>query len=249
MTTTTRILVLAALTAAAGSEARAQTPPQVPPAPPSMGFININVGGQIASRSVGVNENTPLYGETLTVSTSQSVGSGALFDISGGYRVWRSVSAAIGFSDFSKTSDASGTASIPNPLVFDRPVTVNVSQSGLHHSERAVHIMASWLFPVTNEFDVTFAVGPSVFSAKQEVISVNVPPGTQSANASVGSESKSGVGAIVQVDGNYMLRRKWGAAWGAGAFMRYAGAKVDLPSVPGMKVGGFQLGVGLRARF
>jgi hypothetical protein len=248
MTTTTRILILAALTAAAGSEARAQTP-QVPPAPPSMGFVNINIGGQIASRSVGVNENTPLYGETLTVASSQSVGSGALFDVSGGYRVWRNVSAAIGFSNFSKTSDANGTATIPNPLIFDQPVTVNVSQNGLHHTERAVHLMASWLFPVTNEFDVSFAVGPSIFSAKQEVISIAVPPGTQNANITVGSESKTGVGAIVQVDGSYMLRRKWGAAWGAGAFLRYAGAKVNLPSVPDMKVGGFQLGVGLRARF
>jgi len=248
MTTTTRILIMAALAAAAGSEARAQTP-QVPPAPPSMGFVNINIGGQIASRTVGVNENTPLYGETLIVSTSQSVGSGALFDISGGYRVWRSLSAAIGFSNFSKSSDASGTATIPHPLVFDQPVTVNVSQSGLHHGERAVSVMASWLFPVTNEFDVTVAVGPSIFSATHEVISVSVPAGTQNANVSVGSESKTGVGAIFQVDGNYMLRRRWGAAWGAGAFLRYAGATVDLPSVPDMKVGGFQLGGGLRARF
>src|SRR5436309_9230181 len=107
-TTTTRMLIMAAaLTFAAGSEATAQTP-QVPPAPPSMGFLNVNVGGQIASRSVDVNGSAPLYGETLTITTSQSVGSGALFDISGGYRVWRNVSAAIGFSNFSKSSDASG---------------------------------------------------------------------------------------------------------------------------------------------
>ena len=245
MTITTRILILASLAVAAGSEARAQ----VPAAPPSMGFVNVNVGGQAASRSVEVNQTFPLYGETARVTTSESVGSGALFDISGGYRVWRTVTAAIGFSNFSKSSDASGTATIPHPLVFDQPVTVNVSQSGLHHGERAVSVMASWLFPVTNEFDVTFAVGPSIFSATQEVISVSVPAGTQNANVSVGSESKTGVGAIFQVDGNYMLRRKWGAAWGAGAFLRYAGATVDLPSVPDMKVGGFQLGGGLRARF
>src|SRR6266566_2453573 len=127
MTTTTRIVIMAALTLAAGSAASAQTP-QVPPAPPSMGFLNVNIGGQIASRSVDVNGSTPLYGETLTITTSQSVGSGALFDISGGYRVWRSVSAAIGFSNFSKSSDASGTASIPNPLIFSQPATVSVSQ-------------------------------------------------------------------------------------------------------------------------
>ncbi|PYQ99575.1 MAG: hypothetical protein DMF96_06430, partial [Acidobacteria bacterium] len=91
-----------------------------------MGFVNVNVGGQIASRSVDVNQSSPLYGETLTVTTSQSVGSGAIFDISGGYRVWRTVSAAIGFSNFSKINDASGSASIPNPLIFSQPATVSV---------------------------------------------------------------------------------------------------------------------------
>src|SRR5207247_5277013 len=183
---------------------------------------------------------SPLYGETLTVTTSQSVGSGAIFDISGGYRVWRTVSAAIGFSNFSKSNDASGSASISNPLIFSQPATVSVSQSGLNHSERAVHIMASWVFPVTNEFDVTLAVGPSIFSVKQEIVSVNVPSGTQTANVSVGSESKTAVGAIIQVDGNYFLTSRWGARLGAGVFMRYAGAKVNLPSVSDLRVGGFQ---------
>src|SRR5207247_5449789 len=120
MMITTRILILASVTAVAGSEASAQ----VPAAPPSMGFVNINVGAQAASRSVEVNQTFPLYGETVRVTTSESVGSGALFDISGGYRVWRTVTAAIGFSNFSKSNDATGTASIPDPLVTNRPATV-----------------------------------------------------------------------------------------------------------------------------
>ena len=105
--------------------------------------------------------------------------------------------------------------------------------------------MASWLFPVTNQFDVTLAVGPSIFSVKQEIISVTVPAGTQTANPSVGSESKTGVGVIFEVDGNYLKTRRFGG----GAFIRYAGAKVDLPSISGVRVGGFQIGAGFRARF
>jgi hypothetical protein len=37
--------------------------------------------------------------------------------------------------------------------------------------------------------------------------------------------------------------------YGVGAFIRYAGATVDLPSVSDLKVGGFQIGGGLRVRF
>jgi hypothetical protein len=241
MTTTTRILILT-LIAGAGSEARAQ----VPAAPPNMGFVNVNVGAQAASRSVEVNNVFPLYGENATVNTSQSVGSGALFDISAGYhRVWRTVTAAIGFSNFSKSNDVTGTASIPNPLATNRPATVGVSQTGLHHSERTIHLQALWLFPVTNEFDVTFAVGPSIFHVNQEIISVTVPPGTQTVTPSVGSESKTTVGVNIQVDGNYMLTRRLGA----GVFMRYAGAKVDLPSVEDLHVGGLHVGGGVRVRF
>jgi hypothetical protein len=241
MTMTTRVLILASLTAVARSEARAQ----VPAAPPSMGFVNINVGAQAASRSVEVIQTFPLYGETARVTTSASVGSGALFDISGGYNVWGPVTAAIGFSNFSKSNDATGTASIPDPLATNRPATVQVSQTGLHHSERAVHLQALWLFPVTNEFDVTVALGPTIFRVTQEITSVTVPPGTQTVVPSVASERKTTVGANFQVDGNYMVTRRFGA----GGFIRYAGAKVNLPSVADLHVGGFHIGGGLRVRF
>jgi hypothetical protein len=244
MTKTTRVLIAAVVAAAAASRASAQTPP-VPPAPLTMGFVNVNIGAQTASRTVDVNQSFPLYNETATITSSQKVGSGALFDISGGYRVWRNVSAAIGFSNFSNSSDSTGTAVIPDPLVFNQPATVNISQPGLDHSERAVHIQASWLFPVTNEFDVTLAVGPSIFSVTQEVVAVTVPSGTKTANTSVSSESKTGVGVNFQLDGNYLLTRRYGV----GAFIRYAGATVDLPSVSDLKVGGFQIGGGLRVRF
>jgi hypothetical protein len=242
--TTTKILIVAVLSAAAGSELRGQSS-QVPPAPPSLGFVNVNVGVQPSSRSVDVDQSFPKYGETVTVRTSQKIGSGALFDISGGYRVWRNVTAAIGFSNMSKSADAAGTASIPHPLFTNAPVTAAIAQSGLNHSEHIVNLQALWVFPVTNEFDVTLALGPSIFNVKQEIISVSVPDGTQSADQIVSSESKTAVGVNIQVDGNYMVTRRFGA----GAFVRYAGRTVDLPSVPDVKIGGFQVGGGARVRF
>jgi hypothetical protein len=238
-------LIIAGLIAAAGSDASAQTA-QVPPAPASMGFLNINFGAQAASRSIDVNQGFPLYAETATLKMSQSIGSGALFDVSAGYRVWENVSAAIGFSNFSKSSDSVGSVQVPHPLRFNQPALVDLSQPDLSHSERAVHFQASWLFPVTNEFDVTLALGPSIFNVKQELVnSVTIAPGTQNATPNVGSESKTALGINLQVDGNYLTRRNLGA----GVFIRYASRKLDLPSVPDVRVGGFQLGAGARVRF
>jgi hypothetical protein len=244
MTTTTKILILAAFTATAGSEAGAQTA-QTPPAPPSLGFVSVNVGVQGPSHSIDQDQSLPLYGETATVRTSQDLGSGALFDISGGYRAWRNVTAAIGFSNFSKSGDATGTASIPDPIFTNQPATVSVTQSDLAHRERAVHLQAMWFFPVTNEFDVSLALGPSIFNVRQEFISVSVPAGTKTAVANVGSESKTAVGVNFQVDGTYLVTR----TMGAGVFIRYAGRKVDLASVPDLHVGGFHIGGGFRMRF
>jgi hypothetical protein len=245
MTKTTRVLIVAAFMAAAGSEGRAQTQ-QTPPAPASMGFLNVNIGAQAASRSVEVSQTFPVYGETASVNMSQSIGSGALFDIAAGYRVWRSVTAAIGFSNFSNSSDSTGSARVPHPLVTNQFATVQLSQPGLEHSERTVHFQAVWLYPVTNEFDVTFGLGPSIFNVKQEVVSsVTVPPGTQDAIPNVASESKTVLGANIQLDGNYLVRRNFGA----GAFIRWASRKVDLPSAPDLRLGGFQIGAGARIRF
>ena len=82
MLKTTRILVMAGVMAAAGSEARAQTQP--PPA--TLGFVNVNFGTQPSSRTVGRSQSFPVYGETATLTTTQEIGNGAVFDITGGYR-------------------------------------------------------------------------------------------------------------------------------------------------------------------
>jgi hypothetical protein len=36
--------------------------------------------------------------------------------------------------------------------------------------------------------------------------------------------------------------------YGFGGFVRFLGGEVDLPSVPNMKVGGFEIGGGIRIR-
>ena len=59
------------------------------------------------------------------------------------------------------------------------------------------------------------------------------------------SESKNGVGPYGQVD----LIYNWKTRYGVGGYLRYAGAKVDLPSQADVNVGGMQAGGGIRIRF
>ena len=237
----TRNLVMAMLIAAGAANASAQTQP--PPA--NLGFLNVNFGGQPGSHDVGTNQSFPLYGETATFTTVQENGSGALFDITGGYKIRPSFGAAVGFSNFSNTSEAAVATSIPDPLIFDRPRAATSTVPDLEHSERGIHLQAVWFVPVTDKIDVALSAGPSFFMVRQDVVSMSVTPGTQTANFSTTTEKKTGIGANIGVDGTYLITRNFGA----GVFLRFAGAKVDLPSVEGLGVGGFQAGGGVRVRF
>jgi len=238
----TRTVVMAMLVAAAAANANAQTQP--PPA--SLGFVSINFGAQPASRDVNTNQSFPIYGETATFATAQENGGGALFDISGGYRIRPTFGAAIGFTNFSNTTESTVNSSIPNPLIFDRPLGASTTVSDLKHSERGIHLQAVWFFPVTDKIDVALSAGPSFIMVSQDLVtSIAVPAGTQTANPVVATEKETGVGVNLGFDGTYLVTRNFGA----GLFLRWAGAKVDLSTVEDLSVGGFQIGAGFRMRF
>lgn len=238
----TRNLVMAMLIAAGAANASAQTQP--PPA--NLGFLNVSFGAQPGSRDVSINLSQPLYLETATLTSAQENGSGAMFDITAGYKIRPSFGVAVGFSNFSNTSDATVSTSIPNPVFFDRPVAATATVSDLDHSERGIHLQAVWFMPVTDKIDVALSAGPSFIMVKQDLVSsMTVPAGTQTANLNVTSEKKTGVGVNVGADGTYLITRNFGA----GVFLRYAGAKVDVGPVEGLSVGGFQAGGGVRVRF
>lgn len=234
---------LAVLTAgfalAASSTARAQTKDPTPI------FVDINVGAQTQARTFDSSTSFPLYQETAVISAAQSVGSGGLFDISGGYRVYSRLSAGIGFSIFSDSGDGSLVASIPSPIEINKPATSTTSSSDLKHREVGTHLMASWLVPIDDQIDATISVGPSFYHVTQDILSASVPAGTQTAEVKTQSENGNATGVNFTVNINYMLKPNYGI----GVFMRYAGATVDLPSASNLKIGGFQLGAGARLRF
>ena len=51
-------------------------------------LVNVNFGGQLADRTLGVTVSKPIYEETATLTSTQDVNKGFLFDFGGGVRIW-----------------------------------------------------------------------------------------------------------------------------------------------------------------
>ena len=217
------------------------------------GFVNASVGVQGGSRTLSTSSQFDIYGsqefgERATLDTSQDVGGGAFFDLSGGYKVWRNLAVGIGFTRVGSDSDVSVNASVPDPLFADRPRSVSTTATNSKYSEVAVNLSGTWMMPVTDKVDVGFAFGPTIFSVSQDVptsISVSEPGATITAT-SFNRVDKTTMGVHFGVDTTYLIRPKLGA----GAFLRYTVGSVDLEGAEdNLTVGGFQIAFGVRYRF
>lgn len=261
MTQTIRLAVLVSLLAlGAAIDARAQAAAQAAaePAPLRLGFLNINGAFQGREHVIEESRAFTIYNERATMLIRQEIDRGGLFDVSGGVRVWRDLYAGdlyagVGVTRFSDTSGAALNGSIPDPLVVGRPRSATATVGNLRHTETGVHLQATWITPVTTEFDVAVSIGPSFFSVRQDFVGdITVTEGaanTPNLATSIRRESESGVGFNIGLDGTYRLTPRFGG----GVFVRYAGGSVDfaLPngSRIGLDTGGFQIGAGLRVRF
>ena len=236
MTKTTSILRIATALTMCAAPAAAQTTKNI--------FVDLNAGVQVASRTFVVDASPIVFGETAIMSTSHDVGSGGLFDMSAGYRVWRDLSIAIGFSFAGGSADAAMTAAVPDPLFHDRRVEVTATVDGLSHSEKTFYLQALWTVPVTDKMDASFSLGPSFINVSQELVN-NISVTGSTVTPLTETQSDTATGFNIGADLSYMLNPRYGV----GGFIRYVGGSVDLPSAADLKVGGFQIGGGARLRF
>lgn len=218
------------------------------------GFVNINMGFQPVSREARAEGRQPLYDEEATFEAEIRVGNAPIFDIAGGWRVWKNLAAGVAVSRYHDSSATVLSASIPDPLFFDRPHQRATTVGGLDHSETAVHLSAVWVMPFTDKIDVSISAGPSIISVKKDVIrDITVPNGgTTIGSVAMGSVSKTAVGGHFALDAQYVLLEDF---WmfktvGAGFFFRYGSASVDFDELAGsLTVGGLNYGLGARLRF
>jgi hypothetical protein len=247
--TTSLMVLIAGLLLAGAAKTAAQTP--------LMGklFVNVSGGGQTQARTVDNSGSLALFNQTASWTTSESVPSGGLFDISVGYKVWHDFGLALGYSQFGVTGAAVGSASVPSPISFSQPATqVAINEVPTVRKDRNVYLVAMWFFPVKPKIDVAIMIGPSFTRVKQDLIVdsqafrqniVSAASAGTTIQPIVGNESGTAKGINVGVDGQYMFTKMIGA----GAFIRYNGGTVDLADATGLNAGGFQLGIGGRFRF
>jgi len=212
------------------------------------GFFNLSGGAQVGSHTVATTSTFDIYDEQARVDTSQKIKGAGFFDVNAGYKVWRNLAIGLGYSFTSSSADATISASVPDPVFFDRPRSTSGSAGGLKHTESVVHVIATWMVPVTDKIDVAVSAGPSVFAVKQDLVSALTigEPGPTISGTTITKASKTGPGANFGVDVTYMINKRFGA----GALARYTWGSVELPgATKKLTVGGFQVGAGARVRF
>jgi hypothetical protein len=210
------------------------------------GYVSIDGGVQIGSHSLNTSSTFDLYGEQATVTSSQKVKGGGLFDIGGAYRVWgHNILGGIFYSHTSSDTTATGHADVPDPFIFGQPRPVDFSVGTVKHSENVVHLDAIWMMPVQKNMDVALFAGPSIFAVRQDTVGTltATEPGP-SVSAPTVSASKTTAGINLGADLQYMVYKKW--AVGGTARYSWGSAKISGGKVT---VGGFELAGGLRYRF
>ncbi|HKB11132.1 MAG TPA: outer membrane beta-barrel protein [Vicinamibacterales bacterium] len=247
--TISALAIALAITCASAANAQQPAPGATSQGTPPLGdklLVAVNVGAQTRSSTASRDFTFPVYGQTAAVTTSTSVDGGPIFDVSGTYRFMPKFGVGVGYSAFSKTGTAQGAASIPSPVFFNQPAAVAINAINAKHTENNVYIVAAGYLPITNVVDLSVFIGPSFTRVKQDLInSVSVPAGTQNVVSAAQSESGTAKGVNVGADLSYRFTK----LVGAGAFIRYNGGSVDLPSLTDVKAGGFQVGIGARLHF
>lgn len=220
---------------------------QAPSPATSKYFGSFNLGGQFASRTFNTELAQTVYDETATLKASLPIGNGLVTDFGGGYKVWDNVFVGMTISFFSDTDNLNYTASIPDPLVTDHFKTVTGQLADQGHLEVAYLPAIIYTRALTDKIDFVGGIGPAIIHLSQDTVtSFTVPSGTQDVNVTAANDSGTGVGVNVSVGANYNVTPRYAV----GAYLRYAGAKVELESSPDkVDVGGAQFGVGVRVNF
>jgi len=217
---------------------QAQLPPKY--------FVNLNASSQPQTHSFGTTTSFSAFNETGQAKSTQNVGRGFVFDVTGGYQMREHLAVGVGVWSANANSAIAWSAAIPDPLFFNRPVSKTGLVSDLKQTTVGVNIQAIWTVPVSERMDVALSAGPTIVHVSQDVGALSVSVNSQSATLAVAKQSAtSAKGGNAGVDVTYRVTDRYGV----GVFARYAGAEADLPSISSVRVGGLQVGGGIRLKF
>jgi len=225
------------------------------PATKNRVFVEVNgllqAGVQDFDQTVTFQKNA----ESGSFSADYDVKSAPAFNVSGGSMLTERFGVAVGVSRFSRSTPSTFSASVPHPFVFNQPRSVSGDIGGLTREELALHVQARLVVPVSRRLEGMVFGGPSFFQVKQDLVddftlTETYPYDTATFNQGITSTAKkSKIGFNVGADVSYFFSRQVGL----GGTAQYATASIDLSAAGGtttsVKVGGLQVGGGLRLRF
>src|SRR5262245_48814272 len=231
------------LLAAGASTAGAQT---LNPTPETGPFLSLSAGGQPQTRTFGSNGTFTVFNETGAFNVNQNIGRGFVIDVSGGYLLSRHLGVGAGVWFARSKSAVAASARIPDPLFFGRFTTVTLDDEDQKLSTVGINFMVIWTQPISDKFDVTISLGPTITRTSLDVGSIVLGPNGQNPTLAFESQSKTTAkGGNLGLDLDYRVNEQYSV----GLFGRYAGGEVDLPAVEKLKVGGLQVGGIVRYRF
>ncbi len=264
-----------AIAPAAAQTARPAPPPATagrpaPPAPPaprpaattapaseplSRGVILAGLTFQPTTSSFTDTANFAYFREASRLTGEYDVDSGAGIDLGVVTRLRGSFGAGLSVTSVARSSEAAYEGSYAHPFFFSRPRTSAFTVSDLDRSEIGVHLSAAYLVPSQGRFRVIVFGGPSFFSTTQRVVddatvTETYPYDTFSLAAGTQSDlSTSMVGFHSGVDAAWYFSNRIGA----GVLARFTTASKTVAIDEGedfsLKVGGAQIGVGVRIKF
>lgn len=211
-------------------------------------FVNVSGGVHTGSTDIDLSLDPTIYDEPAAIAVSRSAGAGGVFDVTGGLMIRQNLGGALSFSTRSSKGDGTLTASIPDPIFFDRPRAVTDVVRDMGYSERWLGFLAAWVVPAGERLDVTVLAGPAVAWVKVDApVAVAVSEGAAAPDVTLTLDSidKSFFGVQLGVDVRYMLTD----TFGVGGFARFQRASGEIQGGNDVTAGGFQLGGGIRLKF
>lgn len=204
-------------------------------------FVTIYGGAQPMRRTITAVDRFELFEEQATITSIQRIRNGAVIKGAAGYPILGNLAVGGGLSYFGRSGTAVLQAELPDPAFYDRYTTVQLDADQLKHTELGINISLFYRAPVSPKFDLLVSGGPSFIRVQQEIATVTLSSGTNVA-VTKALETGTAFGVNGGVDGIY----KFTPSVGLGIFVHYVGGKLDLPSAPGLNVGGPQAGLVVR---
>lgn len=212
-------------------------------------IVSINASYLAASRTFDDTRTFDLYAEQGSFTTDYDVQARVGVDAGAFVRVWQGLAVGGAFTTYKDDGDLVIEGSIPHPLLFNQPRSVEGTAPGTRE-ETAFHLQVAYIVPVNRKLRVVVFGGPSFFTVKQSVVTgINYDEAypfdeATFSGADVEIEEEDKTGFNVGADVGYFFTK----SVGVGGIIRFSQTKVTF-SLGELDAGGAMVGGGLRLRF